>query len=147
MTSPTISRSDSRANRFWIILLVALALLSFLAMRRGMGKAMRMQADTTAANSSSQLKPGDEAKVVLEITSVTPAANIEGHVLEKQSETVYHRTPNTLKILFDATTPIVMGKASDINQGAVVHITAKMAADHALHAGQIVILTGYVKVQ
>ena len=141
------SRNSSRTVRIWIALLVALALLSFLAMRRSIGKAMGMKAETTASSSVSQLKPGDEAKVVLELTHVTEASSVEGNVLEKQTETVYRRQGSTAKIAFDAATPLVMGKASDLHQGAIVHVTAKMGSDHTLHAAQIVVLTGYVKVQ
>ncbi len=140
------SLNSSRTTRIWMVLLVALALLSFLAMRRSMGKAMNMKSETTAGGSLSRLKPGDEAKVVLEVTAVS-AASVKGTVLEKQSETVYRRTGNTVKIAFDTATPVVMGKASDIHEGAVVHITAKMGNDHVLRAGQIVVLTGYVTVK
>jgi hypothetical protein len=142
------SANSSRSNRIWIVLLVALALLSFLAMRRSMTKAMGMDAATTSGSSFAQLKPGDEAKVVVELTTVT-AASLEGNILEKekQTETDYRRTGATLRIAFDAATPVVMGKASDVHQGAVVHIKARMGADRILHAEQIVILTGYVKIQ
>jgi hypothetical protein len=140
------SLSSSRTIRIWTVLLVALALLSFLAMRRSVGKAMGMKSETTAANSLSHLKPGDEAKVVLEVTTAA-GATVEGNVLEKQSETVYRRSGDTIKIAFDSTTPVVMGKASDIHESAVLHITAKMSNDRVLHAAQIVILTGYVTVQ
>jgi hypothetical protein len=145
MSSPSLN--STRSNRIWIVLLVALALLAFYAMRRSLGKAMQMNSEPTATASMAQLKPGDELKVVLELTSVTPAASIEGNVLEKQSETVYRRTGNTIKIGFDAATPVVMGKAPDVHTGAVVHIKAKMGDDRLLHTEQIVVLTGYVKVQ
>jgi hypothetical protein len=133
--------------RIWIVLLVALAVLSFVAMRRSMERAMGMKAETTAGSSLSQLKAGDEAKVVVEVTHVAEAASIEGKVLEKQTETVYRRAASTIKIAFDAATPVVMGKTSDVREGAVVHVTAKMANDRVLHAKQIVVLTGYVRVQ
>jgi hypothetical protein len=138
---------SSRATRIWIALLVTLALLSFLAMRRSLGKAMRMNAETTAGNSSAQTKPGEEVKVVLEVTAFTAAASLEGNVLEKQSETVYLRTGKTIKIAFDASTPVVMGRTSDVKAGAVLHIKAKMGSDEVLRSEQIVILSGFVKVQ
>jgi hypothetical protein len=137
----------SRANRIWIVVLIVLALLSFAAMRRSMVKAMSMKAETTSAASFAQLKPGDEAKLVLQLTAADPASNIEGTVLAKQTETIYRRTSDTAKITVDAATPVVMGKPSDVRAGAVVHITAKMGAHQRLHASQIVILTGYVTVQ
>ncbi len=142
---PTSSPS-SRTTRIWIVALLALALFSFLAMRRSMDRAMRMNAEANSAASASQLKPGDEAKVVLEVTSVAPAANIEGAVLEKRTETDYRRTGNRLKIAYEPATPVVMGKPSDVHPGAVVHVTVKMAGDRVLRAEQIVVLTGYVKV-
>jgi hypothetical protein len=141
------SPSSSRTTRIWIVVLVALALLSFLAMRRSVGKAMQMKAETAGGASPAQLKPGDEAKVVLQVTAAAPAASVEGNLLEKQTETDYRPTGNTMKIGFDAATPVVMGKAFDVHEGAVVHITAEMGNDHLLHASQIVVLTGYVKVQ
>jgi len=145
MPSPPLH--SSRSNRIWIVLLAALALLAFFAMRRSLGKAMQMNSDPTASASMAQLKAGSEAKVVLEVTSIAQAVSIEGNVLEKQSETVYRQTGSTIKIAFDAATPVVMGKASDVHAGAVVHIKAKMGDDRVLHAEQVVVLTGYVKVQ
>jgi len=141
------SLSSPRSTRIWIVLLVALALLSFIAMRRSIGKAMGMKAETTVSSSLPQLKPGEEAKVVLEVTRVAPSASVEGTVLDKETETVYHRSSRTIKIAFDVATPIVMGKASDVHEGAVLHTTAKMGEDRGLHVEQIVVLTGYVKVQ
>jgi hypothetical protein len=116
-------------------------------MRRSMVKAMGMKAETTAGSSQAQRKTGDEAKLVLELTGVKASTSIDGTVLEKQTETVYRRTSEKTTVAFDSSTPVVMGKASDIHDGAVVHVTAKMAGDRTLHAEQIVILTGYVKVQ
>jgi hypothetical protein len=140
------SPNSFRFTRIWIFLLIALALLSFFAMRRSLAEATRMKSEITASVSPAQLKPGEEIKVVLEITAVSPAASIEGSVLEKQSESIYRRTASKLNMTFDSSTPVLMGKAPDLHPGAVVHITAKMADDRILHAQQIVVLTGYVKV-
>jgi hypothetical protein len=141
------SANSSRSTRIWILVLVALAILSFFAMRRSVVKARAMRAESTVGVSPQQLKVGDEVKVVLEVTGVAGAASVEGNVLEKESERVYRRASNTAKIAFDAETPVVMGKAADVHSGAVIHIAAKMGADRVLHASKIVILTGYVKVQ
>jgi hypothetical protein len=138
---------SSRTARIWIVLLVALAVLSFLAMRRGIGKAAQMKTETTSVLSAAQLKPGDEMKVVLEVTAVVPDASLTGNLLQKQTETVYRQTGEKVKIAFDPATPVVMGKASDVREGAVVHITAKIADDGIARAQRIVVLTGYVKVQ
>ena len=141
------SQDFSRTSRIWIALLLALALLSFLAMRRSLGKAMRMNAGATADRSAAQRDAGDEVEVVLEVTRVAAAASVEGNVLERQSEIVYQRTGNAIKIAFGAVTPVVMGKMPDVHAGAVVHVKAKMGTDRVLRAEQLVILTGYVTVQ
>jgi hypothetical protein len=138
---------SSRTARIWIVLLFALAVLSFLAMRRGIGKATQMKTETTSVLSAAQLKPGDEMKVVLEVTAVVPDSSLTGNLLEKQTETVYRQTGNKKKLAFDAATPVVMGKESDVREGAVVHITAKIGDDGIARAQKIVVLTGYVRVQ
>lgn len=86
-------------------------------------------------------------KWVIELTAIVPAESIEGRVLQKQDETNYQRTSDIEKIHFTSTTPIVMGKASDLRPGAVVHVTSKLDSDRVLRASQIVILTGYVNVR
>lgn len=139
--------NSSRKTQLWIVLLVALAVLSLLAMRRSVGRAMGMNTVTTDASSLSGLRPGDEAKIAIEITNVKPGVSFEGTVLEKQTETVYARTDKKVKILFDATTPVVMGAMSDVHEGAVVHVKAKVQSDHGLRAEQIVVLTGYAKLR
>jgi hypothetical protein len=141
------SHDFSRTSRIWIALLLALALLSFLAMRRSLGRAMRMNAEITDGRSPARRNAGDEVSVVLEVTGLTAAASVEGNVLERQSEIVYRRTGNAIKIAFEAGTPVVMGKMSDVHAGAVVHIKAEVGPDRVLRARQFVILTGYVKVQ
>ena len=141
------SRNSSPTTRLWIFLVVILALLSFLAMRRSMVRGMSMRAGITAHAAGSAISVGDTAKFVLEVKAVEPGVSVTGNSLEKQTETVYRRTATSAKIAFDAATPIVMGKASDIHEGAVVHVTAKMGTDRVLRAEQVVVLTGYVEVK
>jgi hypothetical protein len=141
------SANSSRSARIWILLLVALAIFSCIAMRRSMVKAMGMKSESTIGASPQPLKVGDEVKVVLEVTGVGGAASVEGNVLEKESETIYRRTSNPAEIAFDSEAPVVMGKVADVRAGAVVHVAAKMGADRVLRASKVVILTGYVKVQ
>jgi hypothetical protein len=161
MASDPPTSSHSRSNRIWIALLVAIALLTLLAMRRSLGKAMRMTTETTTSASPTRLKPGEAAKFVLQVTTVAGTANagsseVEGIVLEKQTETFYRRTGSTVKIGFDPATPVVMGKIADVREGSVVFIKAKEAetkmgetnkGEDRLQAEQIVILTGYVTVR
>ena len=72
---------------------------------------------------------------------------IRGKLLEKQDETHYARTGNQAEVGWGKDTAIVMGKAEDIQAGAIVHVTGKVAADRSVQARQIVILSGYVQVK
>jgi hypothetical protein len=141
-------RSSGRlSNRRWIFLLAALALLAFLAMQRSVRRAMKMTVEAAPGAEMLRLKPGDATKVVLELTSVTAGTRAEGRVLERQTETVYRRSANTVRVAFSASTPVVMGKTSDVQPGAVVHVSGTVGEDQTLNATQIVILTGYVQVE
>ena len=44
---------------------------------------------------------------------------------------------------FDERTPILMGKASDVRPGAILHVTGTVAGDRSLRANRLVVLTGY----
>jgi len=93
----------------------------------------------------SQTAAGEETKIVLEIESAADGA-IKGKVLEKKSDTVYTRTNTAAVAHSGSQTKFVMGKADDARAGAVVHVTGAAEKDHSITAEQIVILTGYVKV-
>ncbi len=138
---------SSKSNRpLWIFLLAALAALSLGFVWSGVGRMMRMQ--TQAANHAefAQLKARDEAKIVLEVKETAPEGRLRGNLLEAKDETHYARTAKQVDVGWGKDTKIVMGKAEDIRMGAVLHVTGKVAADYSLQASQIVILTGYVKV-
>jgi hypothetical protein len=142
-----LRRSYLLRNRLWIFLLAGLALLAFLTTERGLSRAMRMTVKAAPSAEIAQLKPGHAAKVLLELTSVAADGHAEGRVLEKQSETLYRRGATTLQVVFSNDTPMVMGKAADLHRGAVVHVTGTIREDHLLRATQIVILTGYVRIE
>jgi hypothetical protein len=101
-----------------------------------------------------QLKPQQQAKIVVEITEAT-REKIRGRLLEKQDETHYTRTASTVEIVWSSETKsretkngetkIAMGKIEDVRAGAVVYVTGTVGADGAVQASQIVILTGYVQ--
>jgi hypothetical protein len=144
----TRSASASRINPAWILLLTALALLAGLAMWRTVDRAMQMKSSPTAGpDQFAALKPGETAKLVLEMTYSTSATDLQGTLLEKKTDTVYQRTGRTVEVSFDEKTPVVMGKPADIRPGAVIHVSGTVNGSHVLEARQIVILTGYVKVE
>ena len=130
----------------WVFLLVALAALSAVFVWRGAEKVMKMQPEAASHSQFAQLKPQATAKVVVEV-SESSEGTIRGMLLDKQDDTHYTRTKSEARIRWDATTPIVMGKASDVRRNAIIHVTGTVAADHSLEARQIVILTGYVQVK
>lgn len=126
-------------------MLAALAALSLVFVWRGAGTMMTMQTQVATHAEFVQLKPQDNAKIVVEVTEA-PAGRICGKLLQMQDETHYVRTANQAEVGWGKDTAIVMGKAEDIHMGAVLHITGKVAADHSVQAQQIVILTGYAQV-
>jgi hypothetical protein len=139
-------KSSSRMAR-WIALIIVVIAVTLLAVWSVGVRAMRMQT-ATAASDREQLanaQPGSQLKAVVELTSAGDG-KAEGIVLDKQSENAYRRTKATLQIDFAPATKVVMGSASDIRKGAVLHVTGIVAQNNRLQASQIVILTGYVSV-
>lgn len=135
-----------RARRLWVFLLTALALFALLGMGRRAGRAMQMRSRAAGSAQLATLKPGETAQVVFEVARPGGKYQLTGNLLEKQDETHYRRTRTELTVAYDATTPIVMGKVSDVHPAAVLHVTAHVAPDRSLLATQIVVLTGYVTV-
>lgn len=143
---PANSAFLSKSNRTWIFACTALALLIAFAVWRTAEKAMKMGSASAAGRAAFvSLKPGDLAKIVLEVMGSSPGETIHGRLLEKQTETVYRRTGTAVEADFDSRTAFVMGKVSDIHPGAVLHITGTVISGHAVQARQIVVLTGYVQ--
>ena len=108
---------------------------------------------TVAASSGefAGLKAEDETKIVLEVIDVSDGSSgagyIRGTLLEKRDETHYTRSANPAVVSWGKETALVMGKAEDVREGAVLHVTGIMAKDRTVRAKQIVILTGYVEVK
>jgi hypothetical protein len=144
VNATTVSIRSSRP--IWVFLLTALAVLGLIFAWGGAGRMMHMQTHAASNAEFAQLKAQEEAKIMVEVTE-TQAGHIRGTLLDKQDETHYARTRKQAEVRCDSATKIVMGKVEDIQAGAVVHVTGKVAADHGVQASQIVILTGYVQVK
>lgn len=84
---------------------------------------------------------------MLEIAEAGSEGKITGKLLQKKTEEIYMRTAAAVTVQSNRQTKIVMGKPADVHAGAVVHVTGTVQKDHVIAADQIVILTGYVKVQ
>jgi hypothetical protein len=139
-------KSSSRMVR-WIGLIVVASAVTLVAVWSVGVRAMRMETAAAATDDGqfAKAQPGSQLKAVVELTSAGDG-KAEGLVLDKQSEDAYRRGKATLQIDFTPATKFVMGSASDIRKGAVVHVTGSAAQDRRLEASQIVILTGYVSV-
>lgn len=131
------------------VLALVLAMVSILSLGyvwSGAGRMTRMQAQSSSQAEFVRLNPHDEAKIVIEV-SETRARRIFGNLLEKQDQTHYRRTTNSLEVTWTSDTKLVMGNAEDIRAGAVVHVSGTVASDHSIQAQQLVILTGYVQLK
>jgi len=111
----------------------------------------RRAGNMTAAAASdeqqfTQAAAGEKTKIVVEIESAADGT-IKGKVLQKKSDTVYARTNTAAVVHSGSQTKIVMGKEDDVHAGAVIHVTGTAGKDHSITAEQIVILTGYVKIE
>jgi hypothetical protein len=145
-----MSSSDFRKAGRWILTFAVLASLSLAAAIMVGRRSMRMSSAMAASTGQSefaQLAPGSKTQAVVEITSVDPRGTAEGKLLNRESEELYKRTATPVGIKYGDATPVVMGKLGDLHAGAVVHVKGTIGDDHRITAEQIVILTGYVKVQ
>jgi hypothetical protein len=95
----------------------------------------------------SESTPGSKTKFAMEIDEVTAEKIIRGRLLQKKTEELYTRTSTSVKVQSSENTSMVMGKPADVKAGAIVHVTGTVHNGHSVQAEQIVILTGYVKVQ
>jgi hypothetical protein len=123
-----------------VLVLIAGAALYVTCRSSGM---QRAAAATEAPFAS--LKPGDEAKLVLQLNVLT-AGGADATNLQKESEAKYRCTGEKIHVLFSDTTPVLMGKHEDLHPAAVIHVNGVVGKSHELGAGKIVVLTGYVQV-
>ena len=132
----------------WVVLIVIVVALAALAIWRSATDAKSMSgAAASDEKQFSDTAPGSKAKFAMEITQVPSDRLIRGKLLQKKAEELYTRTGTVVTVRSSETTDVVMGKASDIRAAAVVHVTGTVRDDRSVQAEQIVVLTGYVKVQ
>jgi hypothetical protein len=141
-------QATTRGRVGWFVLIAVMVLLAIFAVWKSASMSKSMSA--AAASDEKQVlqsTPGTKTKFVVEIGEPSAEGTIRGKLLEKKTEEIYARTATAVTVQFNAQTNIVMGKKSDIHPGAVVHITGVIKDDRSVQAEQIVILTGYVKIQ
>ena len=146
-------KSDSkmtgrRAPTVWLVLIALVALLfTFVVWKSGSMAKMMSAAAASDEQDFSRSLVGSSAKFVLEIAEASSEGKITGKLLQKKTEEIYTRTATAVTVQSNRQTKIVMGKPADVHAGAVVHVAGTVQKDHVIAADQIVILTGYVKVQ
>ena len=136
-----------RARVVWGLLIVVVVLLLALAVWKSGTTARTMSAAASDEQEFIRSAVGSATKFVAEITEVSAEGEIKGRLLRKRTEEVYARTAAAAIVQSNEHTKIVMGNPADVQAGAVMQVTGTVRNDHAVAAEQIVILTGYVKVQ
>jgi len=142
-----IGPNQTRARRMWFVLIAAVVLLVALAVWNSARMSISMSAAASGDQQFAQTAPGTNTRIMVEITESVPEGTAKGRLLEKKTAELYARTASSVTLQWNAQTKIVMGKEADIHPGAVVHLTGTVRSDHSIQAEQLVILTGYVKVQ
>jgi hypothetical protein len=137
-----------QARTVWSVLIALVALLfTFVVWKSGSMAKMMSAAAASDKQAFSRSAVGSSAKFVLEIAEASSEGKITGKLLQKKTEEIYTRTATAVTVQSNSQTKIAMGKPGDVHAGAVVHVTGTVQKDQVIAADQIVILTGYVKVQ
>jgi hypothetical protein len=149
MAQPESKEPLRRPRSFaWIALIaIAIFLAAFVFWKAGAAAKKMSSVVVSDGQDLSHFHVGDTPTFVEEVSDSTKAGTLTGIVLKKRTDDLYLRTSNHVTIHWDNQTKIVMGKSDDLHAGAIVHITASVKEDHTFAAQQLVILTGYVKVQ
>jgi hypothetical protein len=109
-----------------------------------MHRAGAMVPASTSAAALLNAPSGTTYKAVLRIGQ--PAAGGFAVEVLEGSGTQFRATGVTARLQLDTNVTMVMGTVDDIKPGAIVQASGTVTAGHALHARQIVVLTGYVQV-
>jgi uncharacterized protein YdeI (BOF family) len=147
MTEAKVGPNQGRARRAWFVLTAAVLLLVALAVWNSARMSISMSAAASDEQQFAQTAPGTNTKIVVEIAESAPEGTAKGKILQEKTKELYTRTTSSATLRWNTQTKIVMGKEADIHPGAVVHVTGTIRNDRAIQAEQLVILTGYVKVQ
>jgi hypothetical protein len=135
-------------NLAWItVIAIALLLLALVLWRAGASARKMSSVIASDGKVLSHFHVGDTAKFVVEVADSSKTGTLTGIVLTKKTDELFLRTSDRATVHWENQTKIVMGKSDDLHPGAVAHITASVLQDHTFAAQQLVILTGYVKVQ
>ncbi len=105
-----------------------------------------MRATTTSAAAVLSARPGVHIKAVVRLEAAAGLNAYSAELLESSDGMVFHETPSQIRVALAGDSAVIMGGAADIHPGAVVQVSGAMDGAHTLHATQVVILGGYVRV-
>jgi len=141
----TKTRSGRKA---WVAFIAVVVAVAAFAIWKSASVSRSMAAAAASDERQfSESTPGSKTKFVMEIGEVTVEKIIRGKLLQKKTEELYTRTTTPVRVQSSEKASVVMGTLADVKAGAIVHIAGTVQNDHSVQAEQIVILTGYVKVQ
>jgi hypothetical protein len=131
----------------WVLFLLLLAVAMGWAAKSLLARSSRMKMADISAQAFSTLAPGDKMMAVARIDTVTEQ-NLKATLLERVNDSVYRKSRargSSITAVLTPETSVAMGKSEDIVPGAIVQLAGTVDGDHVLHASQVVILTGYVR--
>ena len=137
----------TRAALKWLLFVAVIASVTAWALRGVLVRTARMQTADTSASMFAATPPGSKTKAVVRLDRVD-GKELKGTLLERQSDTVYlvpSRGSPTITALLTPETSVVMGTPQDIAVRGIVQLAGTMDKNHVLVVGQVVILTGYVR--
>ena len=143
---PSIEQSTRLRTKVAVLLIAVGVVAIVFVLWNSVRRVGSMTAAAAGEQEFAQTNASEKTKTVIEIDSAADGT-IKGKLLQKKSETLYARTDTSTVVHSNPQTKIVMGKDGDVRPGAVVHVTGVTGKDRSIAAEQIVVLTGYVKVQ
>src|SRR2546426_4209315 len=92
---------------------------------------------------------GSKADIVITVTGLLKPNTLSGTMLESSEAepfNAFHRTQQEVEVDWDASTRVIMGVASEIEQGALLRISGLVDEKRTIHADAVVILTKVARI-
>jgi hypothetical protein len=93
-----------------------------------------------------QANSGQSVQIEVRVRSVS-RSTLDAELLARQTESVAKTTGKIVTIFFPDGTPVVMGAASDVSQGAILFVSGVLTKPGHVDAKRVVLVTKYVTVQ
>lgn len=145
------AKSASRVATFqWVLFFIVLVIATSWITRSVLVRARRMRPADSSTSVLRAMSTGQDIRAVVYVNSVADG-KLRGTLLQRENDTVYRQlaadSGSELEAVLTTKTVFVMGRPQDIVPGAVVQVAGILDHSHILHTNQIVILTGYLRVE